>query len=137
MTTFVLDTSAIIRFLDNEAGADRVEEILEMAAGGAGRAIISAANWGEVVGVIIKRATTMTVSQVTEILARHKLEIVPATADRAAKSALIKINHAIPYADAFGVQLAGDSPNHILITADFDAKPAERDIRIEFLPTKP
>jgi hypothetical protein len=41
------------------------------------------------------------------------------------------------YADCFGVELAMDSRDHILVTADFGAKPAENDIRIEFLPTKP
>jgi len=43
----------------------------------------------------------------------------------------------ISYADAFGVELASDSPDHILVTADYGVKPAEQDIRIEFLPIKP
>jgi hypothetical protein len=46
------------------------------------------------------------------------------------------VEHGIPYADAFGVELAGDSTEHILVTADFDAKPAADRIRIEFLPPK-
>ncbi len=37
---------------------------------------------------------------------------------------------------AFGVELAADSAEHILVTADFDVKPAERDVHIEFLPVK-
>ena len=37
---------------------------------------------------------------------------------------------------AFAVELAGDSENHILVTADFDMKPARPDVTIEFLPNK-
>jgi hypothetical protein len=42
----------------------------------------------------------------------------------------------VPYADAFGVDLASDSPGHVLLTADFDVAPAKQDVRIEFLPAK-
>ncbi len=37
--------------------------------------------------------------------------------------------------DAFGAELA-DSPDHVLVTADFDLKSAHKDIKIEFLPAK-
>jgi hypothetical protein len=36
-----------------------------------------------------------------------------------------------------GIELASDTPDHRLIAADFDFKPAEQDIAIEFLPPKP
>jgi hypothetical protein len=55
---------------------------------------------------------------------------------RAAGAAILKVEHGIPYADAFGVELTCDSAEHILVTADFDAKPAARRIKIEFLPPK-
>jgi hypothetical protein len=49
---------------------------------------------------------------------------------------LIKLKRDLPYVDAFGVELAGDSGDHIFVTADFDFKPAARDVTIEFLPAK-
>jgi hypothetical protein len=66
-----------------------------------------------------------------------QIEPVSATAERATRSAIIKVSRSIPYADAFGAELASDSTRHILITADFDFRPAEDDIAIEFLPPKP
>ena len=41
-------------------------------------------------------------------------------------SALIKLERQVPYADAFSVNLAGDSVEHILVTANFDLKAAKR-----------
>ena len=57
-------------------------------------------------------------------------------AERAVRASLIKLKRKIPYVDAFGVELAAESPDRILVTADFDLKPATKDIKIEFLPTK-
>ena len=65
------------------------------------------------------------------------VRFVEASADRAERAGLLKNKFRISYADAFGLELASDSPNHILVTADYGVKPAEVDIRIEFLPTKP
>jgi hypothetical protein len=64
------------------------------------------------------------------------MEVVAVTAERAVNSAVIKQGRKIPYADAFGVDLAGDSAEHVLVTADFDVEPAKQDVRIEFLAVK-
>jgi len=65
-----------------------------------------------------------------------KLEIVSATAQRSERAAIIRAQRKIPYADAFGVDLTSDSPEHVFVTADFDVKPAEDDIAVESLPVK-
>jgi hypothetical protein len=64
------------------------------------------------------------------------IEIIPATADRAFRCGQIKARLSIPYADSFGVELAHEFLGSLLITADFDVKPAASEIQIEFLPTK-
>jgi hypothetical protein len=51
-------------------------------------------------------------------------------------AALIKFDRKLAYADAFGVELASASADHVLVTADFDLKAAARDVSIEFLPHK-
>jgi uncharacterized protein with PIN domain len=55
MVTYVLDASAILRYLDNEAGADRVAAIIKAHIGGEARVIVSDIHWGEVVGIVYKR----------------------------------------------------------------------------------
>jgi predicted nucleic acid-binding protein len=136
MVTYVLDASAILRYLDGEAGADRVEDVIKGHLAGNNRIIVAAIHWGEVASVTWKRHGIETVDRVFFRLFAFGFEVVPATAERAVHSGLIKARKKIPYADAFGVDLAGDSPEHVLLTADFDVAPAKQDVRIEFLPAK-
>ena len=119
MVIFVLDTSALIRFVDNEAGADRVAQILGQQETGNARVLLSAVNWGEVVFIIAKRYAESLPSSLAT-LKDLEIEIVPVDEVRSARTALLRHKYKIPYADAFGVELASDSSDHILITADFD-----------------
>jgi PIN domain nuclease of toxin-antitoxin system len=136
MVTYVLDASAVLRFLDGEAGVDRVKDIFRRTLRNECNVVISAVNWGEVVGKLHQRHGRSVALNRGDRLLRKKLEVIPATALRAGRSAIIKVDKGIPYADAFGVELAGDSPEHILVTADFDVKPAAQDVAVEFLPVK-
>lgn len=136
MVTYALDASAVLRFLDGEAGADRVGEIIKGHLSGAHRVVISAIHWGEVAGVTCKLHGTQALDLVLSRLLSFGLEIVDITAERAVRAAQIKLKRKLSYADAFGVELASDSPEHCLVTADFDLKPAAYDVKIEFLARK-
>lgn len=136
MVTYALDASAVLRYLDGEAGSERVAEIIKLHLGGSGRAIISAVNWGEIAGVTCKVRGRSAMKGVLARLEAFGLEIVPATGERAVRASLIKLKRNVSYIDAFGAELAADSPDHVLVTADFDLKPANKDIKIEFLPVK-
>ena len=57
-------------------------------------------------------------------------------ADGAVHAAALRVDRKIPYADAFGLNLAMDSAEHILVTADYDFKEVADLARIEFLPAK-
>lgn len=135
MVTYALDASALLRYLDDEAGSDRVAEIIKLHMSGNCRAIVSAVHWGEIAGVTCKFHGRDVMDSVLARLETFGLEIVPATGERAVRASLIKLERRIPYVDAFGAELA-DSANHVLVTADFDLKPVQRDIKIEFLPAK-
>ncbi len=136
MVTFVLDASAILRYLDGEAGGERVETILLAHAEGFGMVVVSAINWGEVAGILFKRHGLESANSVLRHLRALNFEIVPATAERSERASRIRIQRNLPYADAFCVELASDSTDHVLVTADFDMKPAENEVHIEFLPAK-
>jgi PIN domain nuclease of toxin-antitoxin system len=136
MVTYVLDSSAILRYLDDEAGAARVSEIIKSHLGGRCEAIIAAPHWGEVAGITCKIHGRQAMELVLSRLSAFGLQIVPADADRAVRAALVKLKRVIPYVDAFGIELTADSPDRVFVTADFDFKPASRDVTIEFLPAK-
>jgi PIN domain nuclease of toxin-antitoxin system len=47
MVRYALDASAVLRYLDGEAGSDRVAEIIKSHLARTCQAIISAVHWGE------------------------------------------------------------------------------------------
>ncbi len=136
MVTYVLDSSAILRYLDNDAGAARVSEIIKWHLAGTCEATISALHWGEIAGVTCKIHGVQAMDLVLSRLGVFGFQIVPADGDRAVRASLVKVKRDIPYVDAFGIELAADSQERVFVTADFDFKPASRDVKIEFLPAK-
>jgi predicted nucleic acid-binding protein len=136
MVTYALDASGILRYLDGQAGSGRVAEIIKGHLAGRHNVIVSAVHWGEVAGITCKVHGQAAVDLALSRLFSFGFEIIPATGERAVRAALIKVRRNIPYADAFGVELASESADHVLVTADFDLKAAVHDVKIEFLPRK-
>ena len=136
MVTYVLDSSAILRYVDDENGAARVAEIIKSHLAGRCVAIVSAVHWGEVAGITCKAHGKQAMELLLSRLGAFGLQVVAVDADRAVRASLIKVQRDLPYVDAFGVELAGDSGRHVFVTADFDFKVVGRDVKIEFLPAK-
>jgi PIN domain nuclease of toxin-antitoxin system len=136
MVTYVMDSSAILRYLHNQAGSDRVAEIIKGHLAGDCQVMTPATHWGEVAGITCKLYGRREMEQVLSRLGAFGLEVVTADRDCAVRAALIKVETGIPYVDSLAVELAGSGLNRVLVTADFDFKPASRDVTIEFLPVK-
>lgn len=136
MRSVVLDASALLRFLDDEAGAETVEQLFHQAAIGNLEIFISAVNWGEVIYAVAHRHGSDAAKQIVGTLSTLQLIVVPSGADEATEAAFCKAKFKIPYADAFAASLAMRKAT-ALVTADFDFKaiPASA-LKIEFLPAK-
>lgn len=135
MVTWILDSSAILRYTDNEAGAGRIQEILQQFIEGQALVSVSALHWGEVAGKLYRMRGLAVMKTTLQRLTEMGVAILPASAEQAVRAALIRADHKIPYVDAFGVALAS-AANHVFVTADFDFKPAAKLAKIEFLPAK-
>ena len=134
--TFVLDSSAVLRYIDNEAGGDRVKAIFETCVRGQAAMRISALQWGEIAGRLRKRLGPSAATRVLDSLMPTELQIVPATGEHAVRAAGLRLDRKIPYADGFALDLAIGSSEHVLVTADYDFKAVADLARIEFLPAK-
>jgi len=141
MTTCVLDASAVLRYTDKEPGYKRVRELFKQAARGEAELLLSAVNWGEIVGALYKRVGMIRARTIAGSLAALPIAIVPVDTGHAETAAIFKCDFKVPYADAFAaaLTLARSAPQQraTLVTADFDFKavPAGT-IKIEFLPPK-
>jgi PIN domain nuclease of toxin-antitoxin system len=100
MTVYVLDSSALIRYIDNEAGSSRVVEILKACVAGRAEIRISAVQWGEMAGNIRKRAGATEERRILSGLP-VEIEIVPVAGSGAVRAAGLKVDRKIAYADAF------------------------------------
>jgi predicted nucleic acid-binding protein len=136
VNVYVLDSSAVLRYIDDEAGADRVEAIFRACLQKRGTMCISALQWGEIAGRLRKRLGAATATRVLETLLPLELEIVAATGERAVRAATLRQDHNISYADCFALDLAMDSAESVLVTADYDFKVVADLASIEFLPAK-
>lgn len=133
--TYVLDASSLLRFVDDEAGAGRIEDLLNQARTGRNELLLSAINWGEVVYVLVRAHGPGKARPVLDGLASLPLKIVSATASHAEEAAWFKEQFKVPYADAFAGALARRE-NVTLVTADYDFKSVGTAIKVEFLPAK-
>jgi PIN domain nuclease of toxin-antitoxin system len=136
MIKFVLDSSAVLRYIDNEAGADRVEEILIACVSGEAAVTLSAVQWGEIAGSLRRRLGAVEEHRILSSLLPSEVDVVPVSAERAVRVGELRADRGIAYADAFALELAMESPEHVLVTADYGFKPVEDLARIEFLPLK-
>ncbi|MBB6145493.1 PIN domain nuclease of toxin-antitoxin system [Silvibacterium bohemicum] len=136
MTTYVLDASALLRYLDQEPGSDRVRELLDSYANAQIKIVISAVQWGEIACKLFQCYDRARYEYMMSGLYGLGLLIEPASPERAVRAAIIKATTKIAYADAFCVELALDSPQDTVVTADFGFSPAAHLVNIEFLPTK-
>ncbi len=136
MIVYVLDSSALLRFLDKEAGWERVAEILAAARSGSADLEISAIQWGEIAGAVRKKAGPVKESRALDGLSQFSPTIRVITGAQAVRAAAFKIDRRISYADAFALELTMESSDRLLVTADFGFKNVDDLARIEFLPAK-
>jgi predicted nucleic acid-binding protein len=97
---------------------------------------VSAVQWGEIAGILRRKVGAKNQNRILDSLIPLELEIVPASSERAVRAAELRVDRNISYADAFALELAMESTNHVLVTADYGFKTVADLARIEFLPAK-
>jgi predicted nucleic acid-binding protein len=131
---YVLDSYAILAYLENETGSERVKELLENAKALKTKLYLCVVNLGEVL-YIVERERGLTKAQ--ETLARLNelpVEVVDAGRSLTLTAAHLKAGSPVAYADCFAGALAL-SKNALLVTGDPEFKKIKADtaIQIEWL----
>lgn len=135
MKSYVLDASSLLRFIEGETGAARIEQLLNLAQNGDARLMLSAVNWGEVYYVVARVKGEVQAASYSLKFRILSVDVLEADWRRAESAGLFHERFKLPYADSFAGSLAADE-NAVLVTADYDFKCATDAIEIEFLPTK-
>ena len=94
--TYAFDASAILRFMDLEAGCERVRHLLDDAADGAASVLVSAVNWGEVLSVVCKRLSERQARAIASDAATLPWQVTDVTAFDAEEAGIIRAQFKIP-----------------------------------------
>src|SRR5271167_2130979 len=105
MKNYVLDASSLLRFVEDEVGAARVEELLNQARTGEARLILSAINWGEVYYVIARLRGEADAADYSLKFRSLPVEVLDASWQRAESAGLFHKRFDVPYADSFAGSL--------------------------------
>ena len=97
---------------------------------------MSPVQWGEIAGRVRNRGGISEQNRIMLMLDQCRFQIEPVTKDQAVRAAELKIDRKISYGDAFALDLAMQSNDHILVTADYDFKKVADLATVEFLPVK-
>jgi predicted nucleic acid-binding protein len=134
--TWVLDASAVLRLLDQQAGCERVAQIFSDSMAKRLNLAICVLQWGEILGTIRKRRGISDEQRIQQLLLEFPLQIESINGEAAQRAAELKVDHGLGYADVFALELAQRLPEATLLTADYGFKAVASLARIEFLPAK-
>lgn len=116
MKTYVLDASALYRFLTGGPGADIVSRLFREARDAEQPLRMSVVNWGEVYYTIARAQGFEETNKVMDRVRLLPLAILDANEWLTAQAARLKAGHGLPYADCFAAATTGKSG--VLVTSD-------------------
>ncbi|MFZ2095372.1 MAG: type II toxin-antitoxin system VapC family toxin [Anaerolineales bacterium] len=132
---YVLDSFAVLAYLDSEVGVERVQMILEEASQGHAQVILSIINFGEVLYITEREVGLVQAQAALAAIEQLPIEILPATKEAVLAAAHIKANYPVAYADAFAVVAARESSGTI-ITGDPEFQAIQELVAVEWLGQK-
>ena len=132
LPVFVLDTFALLAYLQDETGASRVETLLENAAKDKCRLCISIINLGEMLYIIERREGVARTQDALALIRQLPLQILPADEQAVFAAAHIKASHTLSYADAFAVASAIQE-KAVVVTSDPEFETVASLVTVEWL----
>jgi uncharacterized protein len=119
MKTYVLDASALFAFLQRKGDALKVNELVKEAIRGRSQVLMSAVNYGEVYGTILREDGPEQARMAVDVVAPLPIEVLDVTPNRARQAADLKVKYKLYFADSFAASLALEH-KATLVTSDTD-----------------
>lgn len=133
--TYVLDTSAILALIEDEAGADEVQVVLESAISGEVRVFVSFMSFMEVFYITAQERDLEEAHVRVHLMEALPVTRVESTVPLCIAAARLKADHRMSVADAWIAALALES-NAILIHKDPEFEQIENVVAVQKLPYK-
>jgi predicted nucleic acid-binding protein len=131
-TTFVLDSFALLAYLQDEPVGARIESLLDNAEKEKCRLLLSLINLGEILYIIERRGGIAKTQDTLALIRQLPVEIPAVDEQLVFGAAHIKATYAISYADAFVVATAMQE-HATVVTADPEFQSVETIVQVEWL----
>ena len=132
MRRYVLDSTALMIFFTDGAGAMKVEDFIMDAVVKKSRLLMSAVNWGEVYHSTWRERGKDVADRIVVEISHLPIEIEDANFEATKTAAEFRAQYALPYAGCFAASLSRRR-NAPVITADPDFFALKKKIGVEFI----
>lgn len=129
----ILDSYAVLVFLQGEAGVERVKEIMDAAQTGKIQVYLPVVNLGEIIYIIERRLGLDEAQSALSAIKQLPLAIFPADEENVLAAAHIKAQFPVSYADAF-VIAAAQTLDAVILTGDPEFDAVKELVELEKLP---
>ena len=128
----VLDSWALLCYLEQEPGFEKVIELFEKATESSTPLLMCVVNWGEVYYQVTRRFGEQKAQEMERLIETFPIKLIAADQDLTRQAAQIKAVKRMAYADCFAVALARLRKAE-LYTGDPEFKAAEKDVKVVWL----
>jgi ribonuclease VapC len=132
MKVYVLDASAVIRYLTEGVGEEKVASLIRRSGNGETRLVVSVINWGEALYSLAKIAGLAKATSDLKTLSTL-VESVAADEKLAEVAATVRLHYRLGYADCFAAALAMRM-DATLVTSDPEFAKLGKRLKILALP---
>ncbi len=129
---YVLDSYAVLAYLEGERGGEKVSSILKEALSGKVEIYMSVINWGEVYYIVLREQGSAIANLYLQTMEKYPIEIVGVERELTLGAAQIKAFNRLSYADAFAAALA-QMKKAYLVTGDKEFDVLKRTVNIFWL----
>jgi predicted nucleic acid-binding protein len=125
----VLDSWALLCYLEQESGYEKIIELFEKAVETSKPLLMSIVNWGEVYYQVARRFGEQKAQEVERLIQTLPIILVEANKELTREAARIKATKRMAYADCFAVALARLKKAE-LYTGDPEFKVVEKEVKV-------
>lgn len=130
---YVLDSFALLAYLENAAGASLVEEILMSAKQGGNQVLFSLINYGECLYIVERERGLLQAQTMIGMIEQLPIVVVEVDRTHVLAAAHLKAHFPISYADAFAVSLT-QQRQATLLTGDPEFAKIQHLVTVRWLP---
>lgn len=131
----VLDTWALLAYLDGEPAAQHVRQVLRSGRRKQLVVLLSLIAYGECLYIIEREQGLQQAQRAVGIVDQLALHVVPADRPLVFEAAHVKARLPVSYADAFSIALAKRSHGRVM-TGDPEFKAVESEVTVQWLPDR-